>query len=334
MQISLVLLGASLTINLLLVYSVFMPKNQLCDCPTVAIRDCVCPSCPSVGNVGKDCSNERDAYLSILRDCLTGYAFQTTERSVPMTFARNSDWSKVPIVNFPKMVPSDRLIGMEYPLTGVAMTGSLRLNNVRDLLERVESTNVKGDFVECGVWRGGASIYAKGVLNMMKSNRHVWLVDSFQGLPKARNKKLDDDHWITMKYISVSQSDVTSNVRSFGVLDNRVHFCKGYFVDILPTCPPPSTIKIAVLRMDGDMYESTMDILFNLYDKVNVGGYVIVDDYGIAVCKKAIHDFLAKHNIENEVKIEKIQGDRTGVYWKKTREITLDMDFYNHGKIK
>ena len=74
--------------------------------------------------------------------------------------------------------------------------------------------------------------------------------------------------------------------------------------------------KLAVIRLDGDMYESTMDAITSLYPKLSVGGYLIVDDYGaIASCRKAIHDFMNANQIKENI----IQVDWTGVFWQKTR---------------
>jgi hypothetical protein len=116
---------------------------------------------------------------------------------------------------------------------------------------------------------------------------------------------------------------VQTNFRAFFLLDDQVHFCKGYFVDALPRC---NVSQIAVLRMDGDMYESTMDQLFNLYTKVPVGGVIIIDDYAIPVCSKAIHDFRNWHGITEE--IQSIPGDRFGRYWIKKKMVEVQMDRY------
>src|SRR4029079_12709026 len=99
----------------------------------------------------------------------------------------------------------------------------------------------------------------------------------------------------------------------YGLLDDQVKFLKGWFQDTLPSAPIE---KLAVLRLDGDMYESTMEALNALYPKLQVGGYLIVDDYGaIASCRKAIHDYREKHQILDEI----IPIDLTGVYWQKHR---------------
>ena len=121
----------------------------------------------------------------------------------------------------------------------------------------------------------------------------------------------------------MSLEEVRTNFQAFDLLDDRVHFCKGYFVDSLPRC---NVSEIAVLRMDGDMYESTMDQLFNLYGKVQVDGVIIVDDYSIAVCQKAVHDFRKWHGISEEIR--QIPDDHVGRYWAKKKMVDVKMDLY------
>ncbi len=96
------------------------------------------------------------------------------------------------------------------------------------------------------------------------------------------------------------------------MLDEQVHFIKGWFCDKLPLVP---TSKIALLRLDGDMYESTLDILNNLYHKVPSGGYIVVDDYnGINSCKIAVDEFREREKISDKIEVI----DWTGVYWRKS----------------
>jgi O-methyltransferase len=85
--------------------------------------------------------------------------------------------------------------------------------------------------------------------------------------------------------LAVSLEQVKANFDRYGLLDDQVRFLKGWFRDTLPVAPIE---RLAVLRLDGDMYESPMDTLVNLYPKLSEGGYVIVDDYGaIPACRQA-----------------------------------------------
>lgn len=92
---------------------------------------------------------------------------------------------------------------------------------------------------------------------------------------------------------------VQEHFKSYNMLSERVLFHKGFFRDSLPTAPAS---QLAVIRADGDMYESTMDILFNLYGKLSVGGYVVIDDWGIPVAQEAVWDFAKWHAFTEDVK--------------------------------
>ncbi|CAF3432229.1 unnamed protein product [Rotaria socialis] len=251
------------------------------------------------------------AYLDVVRDTVCGLALRTQERTYGFD-------SKVR-----PMIISERIKGSDWPLTGITMVGQRRLINIEWAIRFVIANDVMGDFIECGVWRGGSSVFARAILKALNNNdRHVWLADSFQGLPKARTPN-DHDHWSKMEYLKVSLEEVQTNFRSFNLLDDRVHFCKGYFVDSLPRC---NVSRIAVFRMDGDMYESTMDQLFNLYSKLQIGGVIIIDDYTISDCFRAIVDFRKWHNITEE--ILSIPGDVAGRCWIKRKSIQLQMEQY------
>jgi hypothetical protein len=91
---------------------------------------------------------------------------------------------------------------------------------------------------------------------------------------------------------------VEDNFRAYDLLSDRVKFHKGYFRDSLPRAPIE---RLSIIRADGDMYESTLDILFNLYGKLSVGGYVIIDDWNIPVAQKAVHDFATWHGFSDEL---------------------------------
>jgi len=199
----------------------------------------------------------RDIMLNNSRDALTGYMFWTTERTFPFYYKRER--YERAMIEFPKIKPQDRKVGAEWPITGLTMVGNMRMDNLRMLLETTFENKIPGDFVECGVWRGGASIFALQVIKSIDDDqRHVWLVDSFSGLPLPRAPKLSKDtsFWNDKNYLEVSLEDVKMNFQALGLLDDdRLHFCQGLFVDILPKCHPEA---ISVLRMDGDMYESTM----------------------------------------------------------------------------
>ena len=212
---------------------------------------------------------------------------------------------------------SKRELGLDWPSVAHSMIGSKRMSNLRKLLTSVIENQVEGDFVETGVWRGGACIYAKAILKSYGiTNRKVWVADSFSGLPKSDGNKYEADKGdihSKEEALSVSREEVENNFKSYGLLDENVEFLVGWFKDTLPKAP---INKIAVLRLDGDMYESTIDAMKALYHRVSPNGYVIVDDYhAVAGCKQAVHDYLDQHCQNETLNIKEIDG--TGVFWKK-----------------
>jgi len=205
-----------------------------------------------------------------------------------------------------------RELGQDWPMVGLTMVGHKRLDNVRSCIETVIADNIPGDFVECGVWRGGASIYAKALFDAFgASDRTVWLADSFEGMPvlNTEEDRVDLDlSWL--KYLAVTQDQVAANFRRLNLLDDNVRFIKGWFSESLPTAPIET---IAILRLDGDYYTSTMAPLRSLYRKVGPGGFVIIDDYNVfAGCKRAVTEFRAAHNISAEL----VPIDDYAVYWR------------------
>lgn len=262
-------------------------------------------------------------YLELLRKCLTRYGLEPSFRHQPYV-GRNFLSRLVPRVlrraslEVCKSVPVDahlRLDGRDWPPEAETMVGLRRLENVQSCMIDVLQSNVPGDFIETGVWRGGTTIFMRGVLKAFSVlDRCVWVADSFQGLPKPDADRYpadrDDPHW-TFRELAVSLEGVKANFERYGLLDDQVRFLQGWFRDTLPGAP---ISRLAVLRLDGDMYESTMDALTSLYDKVSPGGYVIIDDYGaIPGCRSAVDDFRNAHTIDSPL----IKVDWTGVYWRK-----------------
>jgi len=202
--------------------------------------------------------------------------------------------------------------GAYWPLMGLTMVGRARLDNVQDCIEHVISNNIPGDIIETGAWRGGVTILARALLKLYGiTDRKVWVADSFEGLPRPKSEA---DGWDYSKvdFLKVSLDTVKANFDSFGMLDNQVVFLKGWFSETLPTAPID---RLAVLRLDGDLYSSTMDSLANLYDKVSPGGFVIVDDYNSwPSCKAAVSDFIDRRKISADIH----EIDSSGVYWQVT----------------
>ncbi len=193
------------------------------------------------------------------------------------------------------------------------MIGRKRLDHLQACVETVLREEVPGDLIETGVWRGGSVILMRGVLAAHADpERRVWVADLFRGLPPPNGKWQIDArsklHEVDL--LAVSRAEVERNFQAYGLLDDRVRFLEGWFEDTLPGAPIE---QLAVLRLDGDMYRSTISVLEALYDRVSPGGFIIVDDYALPPCKAAITDFRVARNITTP--IEAI--DWTGVFWRK-----------------
>lgn len=185
------------------------------------------------------------------------------------------------------------------------MIGMTGLNNIEEIMNIIIKENIVGDILEAGVWRGGASIFIKKMLQYYNINKKLYVCDSYEGMPKPQTHKYtkddNDTHYLKNSYLGVSLDIVQNNFKKYDAIDDNVIFLKGWFSDTLKN---PDINKLCLLRMDGDMYSSTMDILNNLYDKVSTGGFVIIDDYGLTCCQTAVHDFFDSRgvNIRNKIK--------------------------------
>lgn len=208
-------------------------------------------------------------------------------------------------------------------LLSYTMIGLANLNNIQTCVEEVIRARVEGDLIEAGVWRGGATIFMRAVLKAHGiTDRTVWVANSFEGLPALTKEATTykDDCSVDVATLNnggpmrlglaVSLERVKENFAKFDLLDDQVRFLKGWFRDTLSTAPIK---KLSILRLDADIYQSTMDVLNALYSKVSIGGYVIVDDYNSwPHCKRAVDDFRKAHGIREEI----MKIDEYAVFWK------------------
>ncbi len=187
--------------------------------------------------------------------------------------------------------------------------GYIGLKNAYDLTSDIEKRKIEGSFVECGTYKGGCAALMGYMAKKYGSDRKTWYFDSFEGMPEPTEKdargagKKGDVNSIMGDVLKASVSDVEEI--AFKILklprENNI-IVKGWFKDTLPKYKDKIG-KIALLRLDGDWYESTMTSLNELYNQVVVGGYVIIDDYGAwKGCKRAVHEFRDKHNIKMNLK--------------------------------
>jgi O-methyltransferase len=234
----------------------------------------------------------RDLYLDLLKRSLSGTLFEpepNADSGDPLAYAAG-------------------FVSHYINGSAVTMLPLSRLDNIRACFAQIVADGVAGDLIETGVWRGGATIFMRGLLQAYDDGtRNVWVADSFEGLPEPdaerfpkeaafHHGKIMQKHY---KNLAATLEDVRANFAAYHLLDERVRFLKGWFKNTLPVAPID---KLALIRLDGDYYDSTMDALTSLYDKLSVGGVVIVDDYGEDAwtnCRQAVDTFREQHNIRD-----------------------------------
>ncbi|MBZ0258921.1 TylF/MycF family methyltransferase [bacterium] len=240
-----------------------------------------------------------ELYLDLLKRCLLGELYQ--DGSITGGVQQTHD-------------PSLRNEGRDWPQFAHTMIGRKRLDHLHECLDVIRNENIPGDVIETGVWRGGASIFMRAYMKAYGESRTVWAADSFQGLPKPDAERYPQDagdqHYAAPE-LAISLDEVKSNFEHYGLLDDGAQFLQGWFQDTLPSAPIE---QLALLRLDGDMYQSTWEALNALYKKVSPGGFIIVDDYGaVPACKTATEDFRKTNNITAEIHTI----DWTGAWWRK-----------------
>ncbi len=273
----------------------------------------------------------RSLYLDQIRRDLTRYGM---EQLVPVGWPLGTRAGLKWLLGMPMLkagkfmlvqkVPFDkeaRDFGRDWPADAETMIGMQRLTSLQHCVETALQENVPGDLVECGVWRGGASILMRAVLAAYgDEKRNVWLCDSFEGVPPPDVENYKDDKLPRFNIglhhaapiLAVTQDQVKANFERYGLLDDQVRFIPGWFKDTLHNAPIE---QISVLRLDGDLYESTIQALEPLYPKLSTGGYCIIDDYNLEGCRKAVADYRSQHGITGEI----IDIDGYGAYWRKDR---------------
>jgi hypothetical protein len=199
------------------------------------------------------------------------------------------------------------------------MTAESGVDNVRECVESALADGVPGDLLEAGVWKGGLPLFMRGILAAHEvTDRRVWLADSFEGLPEPNPETDPDDAvaWFLtdgVSHLAVSLDDVKETFRHYDLLDDQVRFLVGWFADTLPDAPIES---LAVMRLDGDWYDSTRDALAALYPKLSPGGFVIIDDYGLPLgCRRAVNEYREANGIEDEI----VTVNEQTVYWRRSR---------------
>ncbi|MCE0484534.1 MAG: TylF/MycF family methyltransferase [Methylacidiphilales bacterium] len=204
--------------------------------------------------------------------------------------------------------------GAFWPQKAHSMIGLKRMTNVQDCMQTILREGIPGDLIETGVWRGGTCIFMRGILMAYGvTDRRVYVADSFAGLPKPDDAKYPadvGDRNYSYRFLAVSLDQVQENFRKYNLLDDQVIFLKGWFKDTLPTV---SDRRFALIRLDGDMYESTMDALRNLYPLLSPGGFCVIDDYFLEPCRRAVHEYRTQNDIHDSL----VDIDGNACFWRK-----------------
>jgi O-methyltransferase len=207
-----------------------------------------------------------------------------------------------------------RYFGLPVPIRTVrpySMLSYINLFFLQELARRADALGLHGDFVECGVYRGGSA----GVLGYeaMRSpaNRNLWLYDAFAGMPAA--SKMDDDYSRSIQGQFVGSEAQTHRIlHRLGVSENRYKIIRGWFEDTLPKADPRS---VALLHVDCDFYDPVKLTLETFYPHIEANGFIILNDYGtFKGCRAATDEFLEKKGLEIS---SVIQIDQDAYYFQK-----------------
>jgi O-methyltransferase len=213
----------------------------------------------------------RSRVKAFVRNCLRriGYELVPTHRLPPDL--TEGERQIVSAVRPYTLTTVDRLVGLIQATTYIVRNG------------------IAGDFVECGVWRGGSMMaVALTLLELGETSRHLYLYDTFAGMPAptARDRDLEGrsaaallDNASTVDEVRcvADLEDVRRNIERTGYPVSRVAFVRGRVEETLPGTMPE---RVALLRLDTDWYESTKHELTHLYPRLSTGGVLILDDYG------------------------------------------------------
>jgi len=245
----------------------------------------------------------REAYLELIKRAVTNYAYLGGDSAFE---------------NF-RCVNHYDLKNAQWKIDPVSKPLSLLTKNQLDLIEKIavalEQRKVPGDFIEAGIWRGGAVILMRALIDAYEmQGRRVFAADSFAGIPrnvKGRDDPVDlwKDRWIA------PLDEVRHNIARFGLLDDRVVFVPGFFADSLKTL---SGERFSLVRLDSDSYDSVETSLEYLYPLLSRGGVIILDDWHLDGCKAAVADYRKRYGIDDKIYV--FDGN---AYWTKRQEYAL-----------
>lgn len=202
-----------------------------------------------------------------------------------------------------------------HKITAFSMVDLERCFALYQSVKYILANNIPGDFVECGVWKGGSCmLIAYTLQDAGVTDKHIWLYDTFSGMTKPGEKDgIKENELWRLKQTGVDSSDwclatreeVEKNMIATGYPYQKLHFVEGKVEVTIPKHIPG---KIALLRLDTDWYESTFHELQHLYPLLEKGGILILDDYGLwPGCKKATDEYFGNlvflHRIDRSARL-------------------------------
>lgn len=268
----------------------------------------------------------RGLYLNLMRSALLHTLYRPIDAAPPPPHVAEAFREAIqesvasgltlrrPLESQPSDPVEDRLAGRDNPAYAQTMVGIARLDNVRTCVESVLADGVDGDLIEAGVWRGGVGIWMRAILKAYGvADRSVVLADSFEGLPRTSSSYPMDGMFGSEEIgrFAVDEATVRENFTSYDLLDEQVEWVCGWFRDTLPSL---SSRTWSIIRLDGDLYESTWDSLRNLYPQLSPGGFVIIDDWVLPPCRAAVEDYRRAHGVADEI----VDIDWASAFWRRS----------------
>jgi len=178
------------------------------------------------------------------------------------------------------------------------LTEDRKLMSLYASVNYINENNIDGDFVECGVWRGGCCMLmalSQLKYKSMADKRRIYLYDTFYGMTEPGEK----DPWYAYFFKglgAISADEVKRNMRSTGYPEQNVVLVQGDVLETIPAKEIPR--KISLLRLDTDFYESTKHEMEQLFPLISRGGVLIIDDYySFAGARKAVDEYIEQNNI-------------------------------------
>jgi hypothetical protein len=269
----------------------------------------------------------RDRYLSLLKRALGNLLYPEMELQIAHLEAGADGLSGAELHRFQRDIAEKQPDGFAQLMAGKrqgtgplryahTMIGLFRLSNIERCAEQVIAEAIPGDFLEAGVCKGGAAIFMRGLqIAHGAGDRKTFVVDSFEGVPPSDQAR-DADYGLHLEearlpWLACDAETVRDHFARYDLLDSNVELVKGWLAESLPGA---AIGPLALLRIDVDLYSSTLECLELLYDKVVEGGFVIVDDYGfLECCRDAVDEFRSRRGVSEPIR----WVDGSGIYWRK-----------------